>query len=446
MVAANPRLMVSLAALLATGCTLDVPEGAERYAYANATEREVGCAEGKQNCDDGNACTTDSCDKSSGCVNSANSSGCDDGDACTTGDKCGGGKCQGGSAKGCDDGNACTTDSCDKSSGCVNSANSSGCDDGDACTTGDKCGGGKCQGGSAKGCDDGNACTTDSCDSKSGQCKWSVGNAGASCGGGQGKCTSGYCVWAAAQGRKMVYVPAGSFWMGCNGAKDSSCGGDEKPQHEVTLSAYWLDMYEVTVSDYAKCQSAGKCTTPTTGSYYNWGVSGREQHPINGVDWSQAQTYCQWLGSGYDLPTEAQWEKGARGGCEHNGGSSGCQSGMRTYPWGEASPSCDLAVFSSGGAGCGQDSTWAVGSKPKGVSPYGAHDMAGNVWEWVLDWYDDKYYAKSPKNDPVNNQSATGRVDRGGSWVSTAGVLRSGNRVVDDPDDYDFGLGFRCAR
>ncbi len=270
---------------------------------------------------------------------------------------------------------------------------------------------------------------------------------GAACGGGSGKCESGYCVQAAAQGRKMVYVSAGSFWMGCNSAKDSSCQDDEKPPHEVVLSSYWIDMYEVTVSDWGKCKAAGKCSDPKgSSSTCNWGKSGRDAHPINCVDWSQARGYCQWLGVDYDLPTEAQWEKAARGGCEHNGGASGCQSGMRTYPWGEASPSCDLAVFSSGGAGCGQNSTWAVGSKPKGVSPYGAHDMSGNVWEWVVDWYDEKYYGKSPKNDPVNNQSASSRVYRGGSWGSTAFDLRSGNRSDVYPDfDFDY-LGFRCAR
>ena len=249
-------------------------------------------------------------------------------------------------------------------------------------------------------------------------------------------------------GHKMVYVPAGSFWMGCNETKDKSCGSDEKPQHEVVLSSYWIDMYEVTVSDWGKCKAAGKCNDPEgTYSNCNWGKSGREQHPINCVAWSQARGYCQWLGGDYDLPTEAQWEKAARGGCEHNGGASGCKSGMRTYPWGEASPSCDLAVFDSGGGdGCGQDSTWAVGSKPKGVSPYGAHDMSGNVWEWVLDWYDKDYYGKLPKNDPVNNQSASSRVNRGGCWYYSAIYLRAGNRYYFDPaGDYSI-LGLRRAR
>lgn len=272
---------------------------------------------------------------------------------------------------------------------------------------------------------------------------------GAFCGGGKGKCESGFCIWTTAQGRKMVYVPAGPFWMGCNNAKDNACAvdGDEYPQHEVTLSAYWLDMYEVTVADYAKCKSSGPCKDPAgTYSGCNWGKSGREQHPINCVDWLQAQTYCQWQGSGYGLPTEAQWEKAARGGCEFNGGESGCQTCMRTYPWGEASPSCDLAVFSSGGSGCGHGSTWPVGSKPKGVSPYGAHDMAGNASEWVLDWYDSGYYGKSPKNDPVNNEADSFRVYRGGGWNYPAYDLRSRDRGAGYPDNGWDHSGFRCVR
>ncbi len=350
MVAANPRWMVSLAALLAAGCTLDVPEGVDRENAQEAVRKEM--------------------DSRMGCWFETYWS-----------DKC-----------------------------ILNEAGSAP----DAGSVPDVCAG------LAE---------------------------GASC-GGQGKCESGYCVQVAAQGHKMVYVPAGSFWMGCNETKDKSCGSDEKPQHEVVLSSYWIDMYEVTVSDWGKCKAAGKCNDPKgTSSNCNWGKSGREQHPINCVAWSQARGYCQWLGGDYDLPTEAQWEKAARGGCEHNGGASGCKSGMRTYPWGEASPSCDLAVFSSGGGdGCGQDSTWAVGSKPKGVSPYGAHDMSGNVWEWVLDWYDKDYYGKLPKNDPVNNQSASDRVIRGGSWNGTAAGLRAGNRAGGDPGDYGYDTGFRCAR
>ena len=247
--------------------------------------------------------------------------------------------------------------------------------------------------------------------------------------------------------RHMVQVPAGSFWMGCDGAKDSLCQDDEKPLHEVILSSYQIDMYEVTVSDYALCVDVGGCDELSGSSDdCNWGKPGREQHPINCVDWSQARAYCQWLGAGFDLPTEAQWEKASRGGCEYNGGRAACQSGMRTHPWGEGAPTCDLAVFSSGGDGCGKGSTWAVGSKPKGASPYGAHDMSGNVWEWVLDWHDSGFYVKSPTNDPINFQVSSYRVIRGGSWVYPAGGLRAGNRFSYDPGYAVYDLGFRCAR
>ena len=247
----------------------------------------------------------------------------------------------------------------------------------------------------------------------------------------------------------MVWVAPGPFWMGCNSVKDKECSKrpNESPQHEVVLSGYWLDKHEVTVSAYGACVSAGKRSKPdATSSYCNWGKPDYAQHPVNCVTWSQARAYCQWLGSGYDLPTEAQWEKGARGGCEHNGGVSGCKVGMRTYPWGDATASCSYAVMYEGGSGCGKKSTWAVGSKPQGVSPYGAHDMAGNVLEWCLDWYRHDYYDSSVKNDPMNNQSASDRVVRGGSKVYSAVHLRSGYRGNVYPALYYTGVGFRCAR
>ena len=301
---------------------------------------------------------------------------------------------------------------------------------------------GSCESAKASSCDDKDPCTVDRCTAKSG-CKHTAHAEGALC-GLNSYCVAGKCTKAP---QDMAFVPKGKFWMGCS-AKDGSCKSSEKPQHEVVLSSYWIDMYEVTVSDWGKCKAAGKCSNPKgTYSSCNWGKPGREQHPINCIDWSQARGYCQWLGAEFDLPTEAQWEKAARGGCEHNGGGAGCKSGMQTYPWGEASPTCDVAVFSSDGKGCGKDSTWAVGSKPKGVSPYGAHDMSGNVWEWVLDWYADNFYSKSSKNDPVNNQSASDRVGRGGSWDGPADYLRAGGYRLGFYPGHDWpDLGFRCAR
>ena len=401
-------------------------------------------------CDDQDPCTADSKDKDSKCVHVAAVDGlaCDDGSMCTVTDTCKTGKCVAGSAKNCDDANVCTDDSCDKDKGCQFGNNTSGCSDDNACTTGDLCADGVCNAGAAKSCPIPLPCRVAACDSKTGDCVVTVAADGVACAEGQGQCLAGICATAAAQGRKMVYVPAGSFWMGCNATKDGACGGDEKPQHEVVLSSYWLDMYEVTVADYRKCKLAGKCTTLQGGnsSSTNWNKAGREQHPHNSVMWTEARAYCQWLGAGFDLPSEAQWEKGARGGCEHNGGASGCKAGMRTYPWGESSPTCELAVFSYQGAGCGQGSTWAVGSKPKGVGPYGAHDMAGNVSEWILDTYGSGYYGTSPKNDPVNSKSSSLRVYRDGGLHRSAAEQRSSNRSYYADSGYGGDRGFRCAK
>jgi formylglycine-generating enzyme required for sulfatase activity len=242
----------------------------------------------------------------------------------------------------------------------------------------------------------------------------------------------------------MVLIPAGDFWMGCNAAKDGSCAGDEKPQHQVTLSAYYMDLDEVTVDDYAGCVSAGGCSTPNTNGSCNWGKGGKGSHPINCVDWFQASAYCAWADK--RLPTEAEWEKAARGGCETVTGD--CKTGMRTYPWGEAAASCTYAVMKDGGAGCGTDGTLPVGSRSSaGDGPYGLRDMSGNVWEWCADWYDAIYYETSPSQDskgPVGAKSH--RVNRGGSWNNGGNFLRAAYRNGGTPEDRGNNLGFRCAR
>ena len=261
--------------------------------------------------------------------------------------------------------------------------------------------------------------------------------------------------------------------MGCNAIKETGCGGDETPQHKVTLSAYYMDLTEVTVAEYKKCVAAGQCAEPggdSTSSYCNWdsagktAKAGRDQHPVNCVNWTESQKYCKWRGgqvdvanaSKYDLPTEAQWEMAARGDCEKNGKAAsddaGCKAAMRTYPWGDQTPSCTYAVMSDGGNGCGKNTTAAVGSKVAGDSPYGVHDMAGNVWEWVRDWYSSSYYGSSPGSDPMNSDpmnsvSASFRVIRGGSFGFVAAHLRAGDRINVTPSfafNYDFGV--RCAR
>ena len=258
----------------------------------------------------------------------------------------------------------------------------------------------------------GNCTGTDVC--VAGECVWQVGDYTVSCSGGE-------CL-----------VPAGSFWMGCNSAVDSNCYSDESPYHEVTLSGYYMDKTEVTVDAYGECVTAGSCTAPSTGGSCNWGVSGRGGHPVNCVNWTQAREYCAWVGK--RLPTEAEWEKAARG------------TDGRKYPWGNETATCEYAVMYEGGNGCGTGSTWDVcGKSPSGDSPYGLCDMSGNVWEWVSDWYDSDYYTNSPSSNPTNTVSGSTRVRRGGGFYGNDG-LRASNRSGYDPSGDYYPLGFRCAR
>ena len=228
-----------------------------------------------------------------------------------------------------------------------------------------------------------------------------------------------------------VDVPAGEFSMGCNSAVDTECNSDEKPYHQVTLSDFAIDNNLVTAVEYQQCVNSGACTAPAPGDTCTYGVSGKEIYPVNCVTWSQAAAYCLWRGK--HLPTEAQWEKAARGA-----------NGLK-YPWGNAAPDCDHAVMSV--TGCSNSGTLPIGSKTAGASPYGALDMAGNAWEWVADWYDAGYYNTSPTSDPQGPSTGTLRVARGGSFESTlTSQLRTSNRAEYDPASSNANTGFRCAK
>lgn len=242
--------------------------------------------------------------------------------------------------------------------------------------------------------------------------------------------------------QKMVLIPAGEFTMG-RSAKDEFTGCqalnqdcqlsafmDEEPVHQVALDAFSIDKTEVTNAFYQACEDQGTCTPPqasnsnTQANYY--GNPEFSDYPVIYVTWEQAKTYCEWRGA--RLPTEAEWEKAARG------------TDGRTYPWGE---NIDES-FANFNYRVGD--TTAVGSYEKGKSPYGLYDMAGNVWEWVADWYSETYYGQSPAENPTGPASGTMRVLRGGSWGLVGLSVSASYRYANDPVATSPDLGFRCAK
>ncbi len=230
-------------------------------------------------------------------------------------------------------------------------------------------------------------------------------------------------------GMVMVYIPAGDFDMGSNKRM-----ADERPIHTVYLDEYYIDKTEVTNKMYQKCVDLGVCSPPHAKySFLRNQYFGNEKYnnfPVIYIDWNQASTYCKWAGR--RLPTEAEWEKAARG------------TDLRTYPWGE-DIDCSRANFSLDDRECVGD-TKPIGSYPSGASPYGALDMAGNVWEWVNDGYQLNYYAISPHENPIGPIDVKDIVViRGGSWYNYSAYIRTSNRLSVSPRHKMNCLGFRCA-
>jgi formylglycine-generating enzyme required for sulfatase activity len=254
---------------------------------------------------------------------------------------------------------------------------------------------------------------------------------------------------------EMVDVPGGFSWRGCNKGVDPGCSKDEQPGRLLELSAFSMDKTEVSVAQYKSCVEAGRCSLPDpaaaqSASSYGWGYAygfggggsvgfnfqqpGRENYPMNGVTWRQAREYCAWAGK--RLPTEAEWERAARG---PKGG---------LYPWGMEAPTCERAVMSdeASGSGCGQGGTAEVCSRPEGLSGFGLCDMAGNVWEWVEDLYAEDYFARSPDRDPQGPKSGGQRVLKGGAYKYGPKEMRISHRSQYGEESAADDVGFRCAR
>jgi formylglycine-generating enzyme len=236
-------------------------------------------------------------------------------------------------------------------------------------------------------------------------------------------------------GAPMVHVSAGPFPMGVP-AGDRDGGRDEYPRHEVFLNDYDIDTYEVTHGRYAEFIKATGHRSPQhtknpartlwTGSAV---PDSLRERPVINVDWYDADAYCRWAGK--RLPTEAEWEKAARG------------TDGRRFPWGNVEPTDKHLNYNQRWRG--ENTLMPVGSYEAGKSPYGAYDMAGNVWEWVADWYDPLYYEKSPSTNPQGPETGTHKVLRSSGWSVETPLVRIFTRVQSDPLNRNDSTGFRCA-
>ena len=230
---------------------------------------------------------------------------------------------------------------------------------------------------------------------------------------------------AQSQEPSMVLVPAGEFTMG-NPTGDT----DEQPAHQVYLDAFSIDRYEVSVGQYAAFLQATGVNSPSDWKTMN--QPSNQKRPVANIDWADAVAYCKWVGK--RLPTEAEWEKAARG------------TDGRLYPWGNEAPTPLHANYGETGLNNHGESV-PVGTLEEGKSPYGTYDMAGNVWEWVSDWYDHDYYKNSPSQNPTGPPMGGYKVIRGGSWNSNPRALRSADRYWDPPSFRSLYFpGFRCVK
>jgi sulfatase modifying factor 1 len=223
-------------------------------------------------------------------------------------------------------------------------------------------------------------------------------------------------------GAPAVLISGGTFIMGDD---------EESPRREIFVAPFYMDKFEITVARYAGYLKA----TGNVGAPEEWPgdeVEHAAELPVVGVDWQDASAYCQWIGR--RLPTEAEWEKAARG------------NDQRKFPWGSDAPTDERArflqhyqnpVYKNGVA--------PVGSHPKGASPFGVHDLSGNVWEWVADWFSESFATNDVRN-PKGPNSGSAKVLRGGGWYDPPERLSATKRMHAPPDQRDDSVGFRCAK
>lgn len=316
---------------------------------------------------------------------------CQDG-ACT---------CQSHATKECQQGDVWWFDSCGQPEEldevCGHGCTEGSCDSCEPDCDGKDCGPDGCGGFCLPGCNDGEMCHEDKCLALTSNLIW-------------------------------VSVPAGSYMMGVD-----SVFSNEKPVHEVSLPGFELTKSEVTVEQYAACVDAGQCSEPDPGLYCDWDVAVRGYKPVTCVNWHQAVNFCEWAGA--RLPTEAEWEYAARSGGQDF-----------EYPWGNEEATCHYAVMDDGGNGCGEDDTWHVCSKTAGYTEQGLCDMAGNVSEWVQDWYHSDYSGAPDDGSSWETPEGEYRVVRGGKLISRGATMRTTYRDYDCPQCDMWNCGFRCAR
>lgn len=225
----------------------------------------------------------------------------------------------------------------------------------------------------------------------------------------------------------MASIPAGEFWMGVDGPLGLE---DERPRHRVWLDPYAMDVYEVTTGRYAGFLIANGHGAPWQWESVNLQHDG--DRPVIGVDWHDAEAYCRWTGK--RLPTEAEWERAARGTDE------------RRYPWGNQDPSSKSANYALGARFSYSQVLMPVGHYESGKSAAGLYDMAGNVWEWVQDWYSADYYEESPDRNPPGPTEGMFKVLRGGAWSELPKYLLTYGRFKLSPTTRNAFTGFRCAK